>query len=189
MICPTFSLSFDARAHLAEHVKQTGVFPLSLVCNYAPSFLLAQLTVERCGSDVAVQVRLGQTVNTLTVALRDDTAHRVEHFVEELANSHYEPQANPILDRALEFPLRNATASRRGDYLLTMAHDFSEQDKQLLSRSVSGWRDANVEIDTAIQSEDWSAINEAQIDRSSHANTIALIINKYTDSVEQGTRP
>lgn len=70
-----------------------------------------------------------------------------------------------------------------------MTFDFSEQDRQMLSRSVSGWRDANVEIDTAIQSENWSAIDSAQIDRSSHANTIALIVNKYTDPVEQGARP
>lgn len=69
-----------------------------------------------------------------------------------------------------------------------MTFDFSEQDRQLLSRSVSDWRSANVEIDTAIQSENWSAIDSAQIDRSSHANTIALIVNKYTDPVEQGAR-
>lgn len=70
-----------------------------------------------------------------------------------------------------------------------MTFDFSEQDRQILSRSVSGWRSANVEIDTAIESENWSAIDSAQIDRSSHANTIALIVNKYTDPVEPGARP
>jgi len=70
-----------------------------------------------------------------------------------------------------------------------MTFEFSEQDRQLLSRSVSGWRSANVEIDSAIQSENWRAIDSAQIDRSSHANTIALIVNKYTDPVEQGARP
>ena len=70
-----------------------------------------------------------------------------------------------------------------------MTFEFSEQDRQILSRSVSGWRSANVEIDTAIQSENWSAIDSAQIDRSSHANTIALIVNKYTDPVKQGARP
>lgn len=118
MIRPTFSLSFDARSQLAEHVKQNGVFPLSLVCNYAPSFLLAHVTIEQCGSDVAVQVRLGETVNTLTVGLLDDTAHKVECFVEELANTHYERMAQPILDRDLEFLLRNAAASRRGLYWL-----------------------------------------------------------------------
>lgn len=69
-----------------------------------------------------------------------------------------------------------------------MTFDFSEQDRRMLSRSVSDWRSANVEIDTAIQSENWSAIDSAQIDRSSHANTIALIVNKYTDPVEQGAR-
>lgn len=123
---PTFSLSFDARAQLAEHVKQNGVFPLSLVCNYAPSFLQAHLTIEQCGSDVAVQVRLGETVNTLTVGLFDDTAHRVEHFVEELANTHYERMAQPILNRDLEFLLRNAATGRRGLYLLPQSgmHDL-----------------------------------------------------------------
>ena len=70
-----------------------------------------------------------------------------------------------------------------------MTFEFSEQDRQILSRSVSGWRSANVEIDTAIESENWPAIDSAQIDRSSYANTIALIVNKYTDPVEQGTRP
>jgi len=70
-----------------------------------------------------------------------------------------------------------------------MTFHFSEQDRRMLSRSVSDWRDANVQIDTAIESENWSAINSAQIDRSSHANTIALIVNKYTDPVEQGARP
>ncbi|RMM00526.1 hypothetical protein APX70_04570, partial [Pseudomonas syringae pv. maculicola] len=139
MIRPTFSLSFDARAQLAEHVKQNGIFPLSLVCNYAPSVLLAHLTIEQCGSDVAVQVRLGETVNTLTVGLLNDTAQRVEGFVEELANAHYERMAQPVFDRDLEFLLRNAATSHRGLYLLpqsgmhdlrlllTAANDNSEQ--------------------------------------------------------------
>ncbi|WP_256672721.1 hypothetical protein [Pseudomonas sp. v388] len=70
-----------------------------------------------------------------------------------------------------------------------MNFEFSEQDKQMLSRSVSGWRTANLEIDTAIRLENWRAIDSAQIDRSSHANTIALIVNKYADSVEHGARP
>lgn len=132
---PTFSLSFDARAQLAEHVKQNGVFPLSLVCNYAPSFLLAHLTIEQCGSDVAVQVRLGETVNTLTVGLLDDTAYKVEHFVEELANLHYERMAQPILDRDLEYLLRNAATRRRGLYLLPQSgmHDL----RLLLTASAS----------------------------------------------------
>lgn len=70
-----------------------------------------------------------------------------------------------------------------------MTFEFSEQDRKILSHSVSGWRIANAEIDTAIQSENWPAINSAQIDRSSHANTIALIVNKYTDPIEHGARP
>ena len=31
-----------------------------------------------------------------------------------------------------------------------MTFDFSEQDRQVLSHSVSGWRSANAEIDTAM---------------------------------------
>ncbi len=70
-----------------------------------------------------------------------------------------------------------------------MTFEFSEQDRRILSLSVSGWRSANAEIDTAIQTENWPAIDSAQIDRSSHANTIALIVNKYTDQIEHGARP
>lgn len=70
-----------------------------------------------------------------------------------------------------------------------MTFEFSEQDRQILSHSVSGWRSANLDIDSAIQSENWPAIDSAQIDRASHANTIALIVNKYTGQIAQGARP
>ena len=125
---PTFSLSLDARAQLAERIKQTGDFPVYLFCNHAPSFLKAHLTVEQCGSDIAVQVRLGETVNTLTVGLLD-AAYRVEHFVEEVANQHYERIAQPVLARDLEFMLRNAATNRRGLYLLPQS---GMQDLRLL---------------------------------------------------------
>jgi hypothetical protein len=75
-----------------------------------------------------VQVRLGETVNTLTVGLLD-AAYRVEHFVEELANLHYERTAQPVLARDLEFMLRNAATSRRGLYLLPQS---GMQDLRLL---------------------------------------------------------
>ncbi len=114
---PTFSLSLDARAQLTRRIKQTGDFPVYLFCNHAPSFLKAHLTVEQCGTDIAVQVRLGETVNTLTVEL-PDAAYKVETLLEEVANQHYERIAQPVLARDLEFMLRNAATSRRGLYLL-----------------------------------------------------------------------
>lgn len=70
-----------------------------------------------------------------------------------------------------------------------MNFDFSDQDRRMLNQSVFGWRTANVEIDTAIQTENWCAIEPAQINRSAHANMIALIVNKYSDPLEQGARP
>lgn len=69
----------------------------------------------------------------------------------------------------------------------TLTLSISELDKRLLAKGIVGWRDANGEIDNAISSENWGAIERAQNDRASHANTIALIFHKYTDTTpEQG---
>lgn len=69
----------------------------------------------------------------------------------------------------------------------TLTISISELDKRLLAKGIVGWRDANGEIDNAISSENWSAIERAQNDRASHANIIALIFHKYTDTTpEQG---
>lgn len=73
---------------------------------------------------------------------------------------------------------------------MTMTISISELDKRMLSKGIAGWRSANADIDTAIESENWRAIESAQQDRSLHANTIALIFHKYTDTMpEQGARP
>ncbi|MVV51896.1 hypothetical protein EJA72_27185 [Pseudomonas sp. PB120] len=73
---------------------------------------------------------------------------------------------------------------------MTMNITLSELDKRLLTKGIAGWRNANADIDTAIESENWCAIDGAQNARSLHANTIALIVNKYTDTTaEQGARP
>ena len=73
---------------------------------------------------------------------------------------------------------------------MTMTIAISELDKQLLTKGISDWRSANADIDTAIESENWCAIGSAQNDRSLHANTIALIVNKYTDTTAgQRARP
>ncbi|MDZ4302276.1 hypothetical protein HBO37_20645 [Pseudomonas proteolytica] len=58
---------------------------------------------------------------------------------------------------------------------------ISELDQRLLASGISGWRSANGDIDTAINSENWCAIAGAQHSRALHANTIALIFHKYTD--------
>lgn len=67
---------------------------------------------------------------------------------------------------------------------------ISALDKRLLAKGIAGWRSANAEIDMAISSENWGAINGAQHDRFLHANTIAIIFHKYTDTtLEQGVQP
>ncbi|OZO05208.1 hypothetical protein B7453_07410 [Pseudomonas sp. IB20] len=70
---------------------------------------------------------------------------------------------------------------------MTMTMSISELDQRLLSEGIAGWRNANAEIDTAIRSENWYAIESAQQDRSLQANAIALIFHKYADvTAKQG---
>lgn len=62
--------------------------------------------------------------------------------------------------------------------------------QRLLALSIASYRSANTELDTAIDSENWGAIHLAQSNREHHANTIALIVNKYVGtSAENGARP
>ena len=71
--------------------------------------------------------------------------------------------------------------------LMDMIISISDLDKRMLTKGIASWRSANADIDTAIKSESWCAIESAQQDRSLHANTIALIFHKYTDAApEQG---
>ncbi len=66
---------------------------------------------------------------------------------------------------------------------------LSELDQRLLKSGITGWRGANHDIDSAINSENWAAIERAQNDRALHANAIALIFHKYTDAAtEQGAQ-
>lgn len=67
---------------------------------------------------------------------------------------------------------------------------ISALDKRLLEKGVAGWRGANANIDTAISSANWGAIERAQHDRFLHANMIALIIHKYSNNTpEHGAHP
>ncbi|MGO2288047.1 hypothetical protein [Pseudomonas lundensis] len=74
---------------------------------------------------------------------------------------------------------------------MTMTITISEPDtKRLFDRSIAGYRSSNIDLDVAIDAENWGAINLAQSNRELHANTIALIVNMYADTTaEQGARP
>ncbi|WP_262383752.1 hypothetical protein [Pseudomonas fragi] len=71
-----------------------------------------------------------------------------------------------------------------------MTITISEPDtKRLFDRSIAGYRSANTDLDVAIDAENWGAIHQAQSNRELHANTIALIINMYTDKpTERGAQ-
>ncbi|NNB00071.1 hypothetical protein HBN87_01995 [Pseudomonas fragi] len=73
---------------------------------------------------------------------------------------------------------------------MTMTITISEPDtKRLFDRSIAGYRSANTDLDVAIDAENWGAIHQAQSNRELHANTIALIINMYTDKpTERGAQ-
>ena len=69
---------------------------------------------------------------------------------------------------------------------MTMTIIILEPDtKRLFDRSIAGYRSANTDLDVAIDAENWGAIHQAQSNRELHANTIALIINMYTDKTTE----
>lgn len=66
---------------------------------------------------------------------------------------------------------------------MTVTITISEPNTmRLFDRSIAGYRSANADLDVAIDTENWGAINHAQSNRELHANTIALIINMHSDT-------
>ena len=71
---------------------------------------------------------------------------------------------------------------------MTLTITISEPGaKRLFDQSVAGYQRANADLDSAIENENWGAINRAQESRDLHASTIALIV--YSATAEQGGRP
>lgn len=72
---------------------------------------------------------------------------------------------------------------------MTLIITISEPDtKRLFDQSIVGYRSANADLDTAIESENWRAINHAQGRRDLHASTIALIVNMHSTIAAEGDR-
>lgn len=115
MACPSFTLSPIARSQLAEQVQNNGEFHHFLSGADAASgdepVFQAILAVEQSGPEVSVQVRLGQTVNTLTLRRTEDTARKVAMFLEELTKAY-------AASTDLELVLRNAVREQGGCYSL-----------------------------------------------------------------------
>lgn len=118
----TLNLSPDARSQLAGQVTQNGTFIHSLRADSGLICATAYVVIEQCSNAVSVRVELGDSVNTITLANRKDTAERVALFLEELATG-VTPSSVPEVDEYLlvsdmESVLRDAVRLRKGAYHL-----------------------------------------------------------------------
>ena len=118
----TLILSPDARSQLAGQITQNGTFIHSLHAGNGVICAMAYVVIEQCASAVSVRVELGDSVNSITLTHRKDTAERVAIFLEELANG-VSPSSVPEVDEHLlvgdvESVLRDAVRQRQGTYYL-----------------------------------------------------------------------
>lgn len=163
-------LSPDARSQLSAQATQNGTFSHHFFADDVRRCATAVVAIEQGLEAVSVQVRLGSTVNSLTIPNSEDVAERIACFLEELAIC-IDPRMTPDADAQLTISILEPNA------------------KRLFSQSIEGYRSANAELDAAIEKENWSAIHTAQSRRDLHASTIALIVNKCSVGVEVGVRP
>jgi len=162
-------LSPDARSQLLDQVTQNGIFSHHFFAEDGRCSATAIVAIEQGLDDVSIQVRLGSSVNSLTIPKTDYVAERIAAFLEELAICN-DQRIPPEADAQLTISILELNA------------------KRLFSQSIEGYRSANAELDTAIEKENWSAIHTAQSRRDLHAATIALIVNKCSVGVEVGGR-
>ena len=118
----TLNLSPDARSQLVGQLTQNGTFTHSLRADNGVICATANVVIEQCTSAVSVRVELSDSVNTITLAHREDTAERVARFLEELANG-VTPSSVPEVDEHLlmsdlESMLREAVRLHQGTYYL-----------------------------------------------------------------------
>ena len=70
---------------------------------------------------------------------------------------------------------------------MTMTITITElADLQLLNSSITGYRNANADLDQAFKAGNWGAIEGVQNLRAMHSTTIALIVNKFADTATEG---
>lgn len=176
----TLHLSPLARSRLSAQITQNGVFVHTFYGDNGVNCAKAAIIIEQCDTAVSIRIKLRDSINSITLVHREDTGKRAARFLEEVANG----MSFTPTSEVDEF-----VAAKEGA-TMTMTMPISELDKRLLSQGIAGWRNANAEIDTAIRSENWCAIESAQQNRSLQANAIALIFHKYADvTVKQGEHP
>jgi lipoprotein NlpI len=117
-------LSSASRQALARQVAQNGAFQHEMY-DAATSEVLAtaRLAIEQCSDGMTARIELGDSVNSITLAKRDDNAARLAVFIESLANDLELPVGiieveEHLLVSELESTLRDAVRERRGTYYL-----------------------------------------------------------------------
>jgi len=159
------SLSPDARSQLALQVTESGTFSHALYAENGICYATAYVVIEQGAGAISVQVRLGSSVNSITLKRRKDSAERLAEFLEELANA--------------------GESDVQGHLTISI---LEPNAKRLFSQSIEGYRAANADLDAAITLGNWGAINQAQGRRDLHASTIALIVNQCSAEVGEGVR-
>ena len=118
----TLILSPDARSQLAGQVTQTGTFIHSLHAGNGVICGMAYVVIEQCAGAVSVRVEFGNSVNSITLTQRKDTAERVAIFLEELANDispgNVQEVGEHLLVSDVESVLRDAVQQLKGTYYL-----------------------------------------------------------------------
>lgn len=118
----TLTLSSASRSELTGQATQNGTFRHSLRDVHGLIRCMAFVTIEQCDAATYVRVKLGESINSVTLARRADTGKRVAKFLEELANG-VSPSSVPEIDEYrladdMELTLRDAVREGKGTYYL-----------------------------------------------------------------------
>lgn len=118
----TFHLPPSARAKLSQQITQNGVFSHTLYGYNGMICATAVVAIEQCERAVSMRVEIGDSSNTISLAVRQDTGPRAIRFLEELING-VSVSTVPELDEYLlisdlELTLREAVRRQRGTYEL-----------------------------------------------------------------------
>lgn len=117
-----FQLPPSARALLSQQITQNGVFSHALNDCNGEICTTAVVAIEQCERAVSMRVEIGESNNSITLAVREDTGPRAIRFLEDLLNGvsvSTVPEVDEyLLISDLELTLRQAIGQQRGTYEL-----------------------------------------------------------------------
>ncbi len=117
-------LSLASRQALARQVAGNGTFQHEMYdAATSETLATAQVAIEQCCDGMTARVELGESVNSITLAKRNDNGDRLAIFIESLANDVALPIGIPEVDEHLlvddlESMLRDAVREKRGTFYL-----------------------------------------------------------------------